>query len=64
MLGYCQLDPSEQILMKFQSKYKTFHSRKCILKCRLQNGGHLIQGGRVKFDLYMLTDEGIPLRLL
>ena len=43
MLGYCQLDPYEQIAMKFQSKYKTFHSRKCIWKYRLRNGGHFVQ---------------------
>ena len=31
--------------MKFQSKYKTFHSWKCIWKYRLQNGGHFFKGG-------------------
>ena len=30
VLGYCQLDPSEQTSVKFESKFKTFHSRKCI----------------------------------
>ena len=30
--------------MKFQSKHKTFHSRKCIWKHRLRSGGHFIQG--------------------
>ena len=44
MVGYCKLDPSEQTSVKFQSKYKTFHSRKCIWKYRLPNGGHIIQG--------------------
>ena len=28
--------------MKFQSKFIYFHSRKCIWKCRLGNGGHLV----------------------
>ena len=30
--------------MKFESKYKTFHSSKCIWKCHLRNGGHFVQG--------------------
>ena len=30
MLGYCELDTQEQTSVKFQSKYKTFHSQKCI----------------------------------
>ena len=30
--------PWEQISVKFESKYKTFHWRKCISKCRLQKG--------------------------
>ena len=29
--------------MKFESKYKTFRSRKCIWKYRLRNGGHFVQ---------------------
>ena len=29
-LVYCQLDPQEQSSAKYLSKYKTFHSRKCI----------------------------------
>ena len=30
--------------MKFESKYKSFHSRKCNWKYRLQNGGHFSRG--------------------
>ena len=30
--------------MKFESKYKTFHSWKCTWKCNLRNGGHFVQG--------------------
>ena len=30
--------------MKFWSKYKRFHSRKCIWKYRLRNGWHFVQG--------------------
>ena len=43
MLGYCQLDPWEQTLLKFWLKYKTFYSQKCILNYRLQNGGHFVR---------------------
>ena len=28
VLAYCQLDPGEQTPVKFESKYKTFHSQK------------------------------------
>ena len=34
----------EQSSVKFWSKYKTFHIRKCIWKYRLRNGGHFVQG--------------------
>ena len=44
MLVYCHLDPNEQTSMKFESKYKTFHSWKCFWKCCLLNGNHLVQG--------------------
>ena len=30
--------------MKFESKHKTFHSRKCIWKCYLRNGDHFVEG--------------------
>ena len=42
-VGYCQLDPKEQTSVKFWSQYKTFHSRKCIWKCRLRNGDNFVQ---------------------
>ena len=56
--------------MKFESKYKTFHSRKSIWKC-LWNGGHFVQGrsvitlspeqtwpmlGRRYFDMHFLEE--------
>ena len=44
MLSYYQLDPQEQTSVKFQSKYKPFHSQKCIWKYHLRNGGHFVQG--------------------
>ena len=39
------IGPQEQTYLKFKSKCKTFHSRKCIWKYRLGNGGHFIPGG-------------------
>ena len=47
MLDYCQLGPKEQTSVKFYSKYQTFHSRKCIWKYRLRNGGRFVQRGWV-----------------
>ena len=44
MLTFCQFDPQEQTAVEFQSKCRTFHSRKCIWKCRLWNGGYFVQG--------------------
>ena len=35
VLQYCQLDPKENISVKFYSKFKSFYSRKCTWKCRL-----------------------------
>ena len=43
MLTYYQLDPWQQTSVKFKSKYKSFHSWKCIWRCHLQNGGHFVQ---------------------
>ena len=34
--------------MTFQLKYNKFHSRKCISKCRLQNGSHFALASCVK----------------
>ena len=42
MMPYCQLDPKEHISVKFYSRLKIFHSRKCAWKCRLRNGIHFI----------------------
>ena len=43
MLGYCHSNPKKLTSVKFWPKYKTFHSRKCIWKYRLWNGGHFVQ---------------------
>ena len=44
MLQNCQLDPWEQSPVKFESRYKAFHSCKCVSNCRLRNGDHFVQG--------------------
>ena len=36
------LNPYEQNSVKSLSKFINFHSRKCIWKCRLRNGGHFV----------------------
>ena len=41
ILIYCQLE-SQQQMMKFESKYDNFHSRKYINKFLVQNGGHFV----------------------
>ena len=42
MLQNCQLDHWEQTFLKFESKYKTFHSWKCIWNSHLWNDGHFV----------------------
>ena len=42
MLYYCQLDPQEQTSVKLYSKFKYFHSGKCIWKCYLENVSHFV----------------------
>ena len=38
------IGPLEINFGEFESKYKTFHSRKCVWNCRLRNGAHFVQG--------------------
>ena len=38
-----QLDPIEHISMNSYLKFRSFHSKKCTLRYRLQNGGHLYE---------------------
>ena len=45
MLCNYQLDLQEQTSMKFESKIKLFHSRKCIWKCRLSKWQPFCPGG-------------------
>ena len=44
MLAYCQSGPLKEILVKFESIYKTFNWWKCIWECRLWNVSHFVQG--------------------
>ena len=44
LLVDCQLDHQEQTSVKFETKYKTFFSGKCIWKYRPRNGCHFVQG--------------------
>ena len=39
---YCELDPHEQTAVKSSWKITHLYSMKCIWKCRLWNGGHLV----------------------
>ena len=44
MLLFHQLDPKEKTSVKFETKYGTFHARKCVWNYRLRNGGHVCLG--------------------
>ena len=46
MLAYFNIlpDPQEQTSVKYKSKHNDYHSRKCMWKCRLQNGSHFVLG--------------------
>ena len=41
-LGGKNLDPREQFSVKFETKYNSFHARKYVWKCHLQNDGHVL----------------------
>ena len=42
MLTYCVFEPMEQTSVKSQAKFIHFHSRKCIWKFCLRNGGNFV----------------------
>ena len=42
MLYHCQLDNWEQTSVKLHSKFKHFHSGKCIRNCRPEYVGHFV----------------------
>ena len=54
MLAYCQLDPKEHVSIKFCLKIKSFHSEKCIWKCCLQYGSHVVTASLCERKLYMI----------
>ena len=57
MQTYYQSDLKKFSLMKFYLKFKSFHSRKCIWKCCLQNGGHFVSASMC-FKCWSITDTG------
>ena len=36
------IHPREQIILKFELKFLSYHSRKCVWKCCLESGGHFV----------------------
>ena len=58
-LAYGKLDSLEQSSVKFESKYNTFHWRKCIPKCRLQNSGHLVPASMCYSALFTTAWDAI-----
>ena len=61
ILPYCQLDPCEQISMKFKSNYKIFHSRICTWKCHCEKAAILSKGRWVNPQDYITRQS--PSRL-
>ena len=58
MLTYIQLDPQKQNSVNFESKYKSYHSRKCIWKCCLRNSSHFVQG-----EMSSWWDDGLASKM-
>ena len=56
MLKCCQLDTWERTSLKFESKFKHFHSIKCIWKLRLQNRGHFVSAFACYTRVYISWD--------
>ena len=61
MLTYGLLDSREQTSVKFESKYKKFHSWKYIWKYHLRNGSHFVQGKWDKSSLFGTKSLSEPL---
>ena len=53
ILAYCQWDAWGQILVKLESISWHFHPRKCISKCRQQNGGHFASASMCEPNGYL-----------
>ena len=75
VLQNCQLDISKQTLVKFELKYKTFHTWQCVWNCRWRNAGLFVKAGgggdELIIRIFMWADvtpknwlvTAIPLRL-
>ena len=61
LLGYSELYHKEQNSEKYLSKFKHFHSRKCVWKCRLENCGHFVSASIFNHSevLSIRTDRSI-----
>ena len=59
MMTFNKLDPYEETSLKFQSKYRTFLSWKCIWKCCLWNDDHFVQNTdhNILFSLSQLSSN-------
>ena len=57
----CQLDPWEQTSVKFKSKCTPFHWQTRISKCRLRNGGHVVQGEIILMVMILDVVNNLPL---
>ena len=54
MLYYCQFYHKEQTSVKLYRKFKHFHFRRCIWKCRLEKVGHFVSVS-IKHEQYRNT---------
>ena len=63
-LTYCQLDCQRQTSVKYNSKYKIAHSRKCIWIFRLQSGKHLSRPLCVNKVADVLINTIVSLKIL
>ena len=54
------ITPKEHISVKFYLKFKSFHSWKCIWKCRLRNGGHFVSASMCQNNRYGYWNQWWP----
>ena len=50
---YCELYPSEHTSVKFESKFD-LRQRKCISKCRVQNGDHFVSASILRGNTHSI----------
>ena len=63
-MAFCQLDQEETISMKYYLKFESFHSRKCISKYCLRNGGHFISASMYYVNILILSLNPVLVKLL